>query len=400
MIKITRNELFVAVWRTPRSRLAKKYGISDVAIAKICRKHKIPMPPRGYWAKPQTKRISINSKLSSPDYNPTIEINPYPHQELSSRNNEILKKAKEKSKIKFTVETDLSKPHHIVGVISKNYRHHTKDFDGFAQSPTMYDRVIRVSPDKLNWALRVMSSLLKALESKGYKISSEIRSGHYENRCTLMEISVIIFEQKITLAIYEKRKVVKTPNDNSYRRQKMTGKLIFKIDGPYTLGRCIAESTPMNFSEKLDDIVLRIEKIAIMKKQQAEEWRKSHLLYRKQERLRKLWRQRKEKLGILKSEENHKFAELLDQSVAFEESKTIREYIKAIEKMWHSKSKELTPLQIGWLKKAHALVDRHDPLSPNPPSILDIKFDDEVFYKPWSEIEKMIRDKLGEYFTP
>jgi len=30
--------------------LAKEFGISDVALAKTCRKHSIPRPPRGYWA--------------------------------------------------------------------------------------------------------------------------------------------------------------------------------------------------------------------------------------------------------------------------------------------------------------------------------------------------------------
>jgi len=35
----------------PILQLAKKYGISDVALAKTCRNMEIPLPPRGYWAK-------------------------------------------------------------------------------------------------------------------------------------------------------------------------------------------------------------------------------------------------------------------------------------------------------------------------------------------------------------
>ena len=31
--------------------LAKEYGISDVGLAKICRRNQVPLPPRGYWAK-------------------------------------------------------------------------------------------------------------------------------------------------------------------------------------------------------------------------------------------------------------------------------------------------------------------------------------------------------------
>lgn len=31
--------------------MAERYGISDVALAKTCRKLGVPLPPRGYWAK-------------------------------------------------------------------------------------------------------------------------------------------------------------------------------------------------------------------------------------------------------------------------------------------------------------------------------------------------------------
>lgn len=48
---ITRTELHALVWREPRSKLAGIWGISDVAIGKLCVKECIPAPPPGYWAK-------------------------------------------------------------------------------------------------------------------------------------------------------------------------------------------------------------------------------------------------------------------------------------------------------------------------------------------------------------
>jgi hypothetical protein len=39
------------VWEEPIRRLAKKYGVSDVAIHKHCKKMGIELPGRGYWAK-------------------------------------------------------------------------------------------------------------------------------------------------------------------------------------------------------------------------------------------------------------------------------------------------------------------------------------------------------------
>jgi len=46
-----REALYKEVWETPILQLAKKYGLSDVGLAKICRRMQIPLPPRGYWAK-------------------------------------------------------------------------------------------------------------------------------------------------------------------------------------------------------------------------------------------------------------------------------------------------------------------------------------------------------------
>jgi hypothetical protein len=39
------------VWSKPTAYLAREYGLSDVALGKICRALNIPKPPRGYWAK-------------------------------------------------------------------------------------------------------------------------------------------------------------------------------------------------------------------------------------------------------------------------------------------------------------------------------------------------------------
>lgn len=46
-----REELYEKVWSMPVVKVAKEYGVSDVAIAKTCRKLQVPVPGRGYWAK-------------------------------------------------------------------------------------------------------------------------------------------------------------------------------------------------------------------------------------------------------------------------------------------------------------------------------------------------------------
>lgn len=52
-VRLTREQLHALVWKTPITKLAAQYRLSDVALHKICRKHEVPTPPAGYWMKKQ-----------------------------------------------------------------------------------------------------------------------------------------------------------------------------------------------------------------------------------------------------------------------------------------------------------------------------------------------------------
>jgi integrase len=44
-----REALYELVWTAPVMEIARRLGVSDVALAKLCRKAAIPIPKRGYW---------------------------------------------------------------------------------------------------------------------------------------------------------------------------------------------------------------------------------------------------------------------------------------------------------------------------------------------------------------
>ena len=46
--EFTRRELYNLVWSRPMKAVAADVGISDVALAKQCKKANIPVPNRGY----------------------------------------------------------------------------------------------------------------------------------------------------------------------------------------------------------------------------------------------------------------------------------------------------------------------------------------------------------------
>jgi hypothetical protein len=52
----TRRQLSDRVWAEPITVVAKTLQISDVDLAKTCRRGAVPLPPRGYW--PHSKRVN------------------------------------------------------------------------------------------------------------------------------------------------------------------------------------------------------------------------------------------------------------------------------------------------------------------------------------------------------
>jgi hypothetical protein len=62
-LTLTREELYELVWSKPLIELAQDFGLSDVAVAKRCRKLGVPVPGRGYWARVAAGQAPRQPKL-------------------------------------------------------------------------------------------------------------------------------------------------------------------------------------------------------------------------------------------------------------------------------------------------------------------------------------------------
>lgn len=70
-VELTRKQLYDRVWKTPMRTLAKEFGLSDVGLAKICRKHNIPRPPVSQRDPAELKslrnKINVWQNLTAPN---------------------------------------------------------------------------------------------------------------------------------------------------------------------------------------------------------------------------------------------------------------------------------------------------------------------------------------------
>jgi hypothetical protein len=172
-ITVNRNELYAQVWSEPVSRLAPKYGISDVGLKKICRKLNVPTPPLGYWTKIQhnirvEKTPLPRIKHGEPHIH-TIQktdLNSEDDFELSAEAKEIIT---EFGPIK--VQDRLSSPHPLIRKTRDALSKAKPDKYGALQNWRKKYLNVRVSVGLLNRALRIMNCLIKFFEKRGFEVS-------------------------------------------------------------------------------------------------------------------------------------------------------------------------------------------------------------------------------------
>jgi hypothetical protein len=192
---ITRQALYELVWTVPRSRLAARFGVSDVAIAKRCRKLAIPMPGTGYWARVAAGQKPRRRKLPrAPDGVETESVfGALTKSELAGA----------VSVPEVFVSERLSEPHAAVAWIAEAFKKATPDeHDRFVVGHSWFPDVC-VRKSTIERALRIVDALFRALEARGHRVEAQRPERlHSPER----ELIVTVFGQPFTLHVEEKHR--------------------------------------------------------------------------------------------------------------------------------------------------------------------------------------------------
>ncbi len=91
--------------------LAAKYGLSDVGLAKICKKHDIPKPTRGYWSQVKAGRKPTQTPLPSQQSETKITL----HAHSITASQQLTNKSEPEPEIPpVAITKNLQDPHHLV----------------------------------------------------------------------------------------------------------------------------------------------------------------------------------------------------------------------------------------------------------------------------------------------
>ena len=212
-VKLTREELYDRVWTEPMRTLAPHYGLSDVGLAKTCKRLRVPVPARGYWAKKAAgytvERLPLPALSNNPslsDREVTIgyhlEAQDSPTVPMLIRKQAAFESAPENL---IVVSDGLRAPHPFV-------RKTTEVLKGSGRTATelLYNYPesyldVHVTRPMLPRALRIMDALVKAFEERGWKVSLGSKSRDHDRKSY-----VTMLNQAVSFGVREKLKKVET----------------------------------------------------------------------------------------------------------------------------------------------------------------------------------------------
>lgn len=365
---LSRANLYELVWSKPMISLAPELGLSDVGLAKMCRKHRIPTPGVGYWSKKESGKHVSRRRLPALK-NPALEfVLIRPRQDRDGEVvDSVIRKAVEYERqedSRIEVGEELSAPHQLVRLTEASIKNVSADEDGLVRPRSIKALELSVSPANIDRALRTLGSLLKAMEDRGYRI--EVDSDRNPNASSL-----VLHGERVRFDIKEvlrrEERVAPTQSSvSSYRWLENThydfiptGRLSLRIleFGRDNLRRTWTDGKSQRIEGCLNAFLISALKVADAIKQRERQFREER------EQRDRLQAERAERERLL-TEEGERRRMLFDEVRRWNLSTQIRRYLEEVKETGPHEGVADSPCQKDerWLAWAARVADELDPL--------------------------------------
>lgn len=368
-IEVTRQALYDQVWSTPMTKLAKEYGISDVALAKICKKLNVPYPRRGYWRRKETgkavKQLPLLPNTDPAKQRVTIHrtIRPESVVPLSEDATQRIT-AEQAPERKIVVPDRLTSPHRLLKEHLTEWRSPKVNDYGAIWSGSIRQLNLRVSPTSLGRALRIMDTLFKALESGGYPVG--IQQGYHKT------LGVRINGEPITFGLEERFQRMSHPEQKDLTRQwwqrqryqySPTGILSLKITEVWGDGlrKTWSDRKRAKIENCLNEFIVGLLRVA-------EAVKSARLKRELEQQAQREAQHTREEEARKRQEELARRQALEQEAVNWAKAQQLRGYLAALKDVLIAKHGEIQPGSPAdhWLSWAHQHADRLDPLIREP----------------------------------
>lgn len=302
--------------------LAKEFGMSDVGLAKVCRKHNVPIPPVGYWRRKET-----GYKVKRPSLPPAKDGREHLDIYIRERLRPEFQDLARQTAPKIAIAPDVSHPfvlrsEKLLGRGKLNQR-------GLLIAKKGALAHILVSRGQLPRALKVLNALLLALDERGQPTSWPKQ----EN--ALLAVSIDGETVRFSLSeLTDSAPHVVTPSERNHPWSapeydyKLTGRLQLQIATlpPYMgpIRRTWADGKRQRIEDCIGDFMVGLTVAAAAIKKNRQETEERH-------RQREEERKREEEERRIAEEQKRKAEIVIELIGNWEEAVRLRRFVKAIE---------------------------------------------------------------------
>lgn len=341
----SRQELYDLVWSTPASKLAPDFGISDVAIAKRCKKLNVPRPSLGYWAKVAAGQTPPKAPLPLTNEEAFAKAarNPMPKSlPLPTRTDSLHPQASELLTALNKAELDSYKRARL---------HDKPEFPEVLVSKDLAARVAK--------AFHVILAGLEPLGINWRKAQSSYNPGHFRKG-----------QDRLQLTITED--VIRPDGSRtcppSYEWPRETGKpaglLTFSIKEPRNYSReelqKWSETNKLPLPELLTQLVGAVRKHFLdaqeRRAKEKIEWEKQRIEserrwreYQKQEAIRLQQEKEQKHAQAITAAKKTRRANLIKAAEDWRFCGSLLEFVEQCERHWKSQTQQLAHEQLEWL---------------------------------------------------
>jgi len=351
-MKMKRKELFDTVWEKPVSRLTKEHGLSDVGLAKACRRHAIPLPPVGHWAKVAVGRGQPKPTLQG-HFDEMVDFSGMPSLQKKPLSTELrgkLDNALALPGISVTANYDATLGPYTRRTSKALARKPDTDGFIFGKNDTFH---VRVSAGSKGRVIRILNMLEISLAAAGMKWEQSEK--HHGVVGRLLEETIIfdITEAYSRTEYIEKHPTYDWMNKRTYT-YRFLGDLKIRIDGHYEGRKSWPDGKTQRLEEKLPQVIEGFIAAAEAMQRRTEELQAQHARWEEEAAIRR----EKERIAY----ERRQFLEgAVKEAKAWSEAKLLRQYVAYLRDVVSVSKADLTDYGKDWLSRAEEVANWLDP---------------------------------------
>ena len=357
---VTREALYDQVWAMPMTKLAKEYGVSDVALRKACRKANIPLPVQGHWNKLEHGKktaprpvLPLPNPLPKPGWPNSVTVTRSPPVipiSTSSLAVAACIQSLAAGDARLQVATDMRNLHPAVW--PKRGTSNEADASDAGTLP------IKVEKQHRRRAVLLLDALAKALETQGYPVTAA--GATIEGQLVPMSIG----ERTDKVLHVATAKELSDKRTYGFRIPTWdhvpNGRLVIHSEcyvwWRQDLRKRWSDGRTSRLEDELSHVLLGLVALGVALKQKADERQVEANRHAELERQR-LERERQGRIAAARRRD------IVERAAALDQANAVRRLIDAVQGQAAARDGNLDEDITAWLARAEEVADGLDPLT-------------------------------------